>query len=238
MKREQGFMAWRTFKKAVNEMRGHAKTSYLHQIGEPLIHPKLTDFIDYANTADIWTSISTNGMLMTEEWVEKILKTELNEIVFCVDSMDAYTHERLRVGADFDLIMLNILRFIHLHAKSNNEMDVVIQMIEMKENLHERENFIKFWKEFKNVKPVIKIFSTFAGRIPKEGVPNRRFKCSKPNTSITIQWNGDVTPCCRDYDGIQIMGNVKNKSIKEIWDGPDYVAFRDLYRVSRLCERC
>ena len=35
---------------------------------------------------------------------------------------------------------------------------------------------------------------------------------------ISILWNGDVVACCMNYDGKYILGNVKEESLKDIWN--------------------
>lgn len=39
------------------------------------------------------------------------------------------------------------------------------------------------------------------------------------NNCLTILVNGDVALCCFDYEGKVILENVRNSTIKEIWNG-------------------
>jgi hypothetical protein len=38
--------------------------------------------------------------------------------------------------------------------------------------------------------------------------------------------NGDVVPCCFDYNSSVIFGNLFKQSVQEIWLSPTYVDFR------------
>ena len=37
--------------------------------------------------------------------------------------------------------------------------------------------------------------------------------------SFVIQWNGEVVPCCRDYDSKIVLGDVNKQTLLEIWNG-------------------
>ena len=41
-----------------------------------------------------------------------------------------------------------------------------------------------------------------------------------------VYWNGDVVPCCYDLEGNEIMGNLKDNTMEEIWNGEKYKNFR------------
>ena len=55
--------------------------------------------------------------------------------------------------------------------------------------------------------------------------------CTRPWRSTYVTANGNVLPCCfapfttTHYEGV-ILGNVFREPIEEIWNGPDYEAFR------------
>jgi radical SAM protein with 4Fe4S-binding SPASM domain len=50
--------------------------------------------------------------------------------------------------------------------------------------------------------------------------------CPFPWRYLVVQWNGDVVPCRRDCNGATVLGNVAGQSLREIWNGPAYAAFR------------
>jgi radical SAM protein with 4Fe4S-binding SPASM domain len=43
--------------------------------------------------------------------------------------------------------------------------------------------------------------------------------CPAPYDQFVIQWNGDVTTCCTDYEGRTKTANVFNQSIESVWNG-------------------
>jgi len=239
MKREKGYMSWETFEKAVDECRGHTKTTYLHQIGEPLLHPDLLNFINYAEDAGIRASISTNCILLDERKSIGILGSDLSEIVLCIDSLKPDVFASIRRGGNLQTVAENIFRFIRLRQLLNDDMKVIVQMIAMKENIEEYDHFKKVFSSLGIDEAQVKGYSTFAGATARdESPPSRLPTCSKPYNSLTIQHNGDLVICCRDYDGITKMGNINEQTITEVWNSSEYNKLRKSFKTSEFCRKC
>lgn len=239
MKREKGYMTWNTLKRIVDEGRNHIKTTYMHQIGEPLLHQDLINFINYAEGAGIRASISTNCMLLDEKKSIGILASDLSEIVLCIDSLKPDVFAKIRPGANLKDVFENIARFVRLRQLLNDDMKVIVQMIAMKENIGEYERFKKVFSMPGIDEAQVKGYSTFAGAMSKgESPPSRLASCSKPYNSLTIQWNGDMVICCRDYDGVTKMGNVNDTTIAEVWNSEEYATLRKTFKTSEFCKRC
>ena len=43
--------------------------------------------------------------------------------------------------------------------------------------------------------------------------------CPAPYEQLVVQWNGDVTTCCTDYEGRTKTANVFAQSIESVWTG-------------------
>ena len=229
MKRQRGYMLWETFKKAVDECKGFVKTSYLHQIGEPLIHPQIIKMIDYAANAGIRTSISTNCLLLDAEMSDRILKSKLTEITLCLDSLNQVVYEKIRVGSNFYKVIKNIEIFLLKKMESKSKIWVQLQMIKMKENQDEWNSFRNFDKASVD-EILVKPYSTFAGNVVKEEAENKyRLTCKKSFGCLTIQWNGDMVICCRDFDGVTKIGNILTDKIVDIWNGQKYREIRQAF---------
>ena len=90
--------------------------------------------------------INTNGLLITEEWAEKLLQNNV-ELIYSIDGVTKQTYEYIRRGARFeDLIKsLEIIKRMRIKYKEFHlRMNVVI----MRSNYQEIEAFIDFAKEY------------------------------------------------------------------------------------------
>lgn len=93
--RTKGLMDIDIFKKSMDLllMCGQ-KIAYLHNFGEPMLHPDLPEFIGYATTRGIETSFYTNGELLTEKLAKELIESGLHEI--CVSAHSAGQIDRIR----------------------------------------------------------------------------------------------------------------------------------------------
>ena len=53
--------------------------------------------------------------------------------------------------------------------------------------------------------------------VKEDGVVAFEGECPALQTHFAILWNGDFTVCCSDYDGMNVLGNVTNISLREFW---------------------
>lgn len=58
--------------------------------------------------------------------------------------------------------------------------------------------------------------------------PNIDAPCYRPFIQLIINWKGDAVLCCNDYYGNYTIGNIKEKSIVEIWRGKKIAKYRKI----------
>ena len=63
-----------------------------------------------------------------------------------------------------------------------------------------------------------------------KGIP-----CWESWTTIFVTWQGDIHPCCGSE---QVMGNIKDRSISEIWNNPQYQQLRHDMACGSLPKGC
>ena len=99
----------------------------------------------------------------------------------------------------------------------------------MDSNAHKASEFTQFWED-KSVEAEIREFFPWGEKEMEELGNFEKYPpymiCPFAWQYVVVQWNGDVVACCRDYNGVNIMGNVKEESLKEIWNGKAYHEFR------------
>jgi MoaA/NifB/PqqE/SkfB family radical SAM enzyme len=63
-------------------------------------------------------------------------------------------------------------------------------------------------------------------------------ECSAARGDFTILLDGSVVGCCYDHDGTHVFGNVFEQDVLEIWNSPDYRAFRKAVLTGAAPEFC
>ncbi len=79
--RAMGYMDFSTFEKAIQLVKiCNQETVFLHNFGEPLLHPNIIDFIGYCIKMGVKPNFYSNGALLTYDMAKKLEAAGLREI--------------------------------------------------------------------------------------------------------------------------------------------------------------
>tara|TARA_B100000963_G_scaffold358210_1_gene382269 strand:- start:7079 stop:8431 length:1353 start_codon:yes stop_codon:yes gene_type:complete len=145
-------MNFELYKKIISECKKLKVPSIkLNWRGEPLLNPKINEFVKYAKDQGILeVSINTNAVSLTEEKAEKLINSGLDVIIFSFDGGTKKTYEKLRPGRfhknNFEQVYGNIKRFTQIKKKLNSKFPITkIQMILTKDSREETNNFFEIF---------------------------------------------------------------------------------------------
>jgi radical SAM protein with 4Fe4S-binding SPASM domain len=232
MKRKKGFMDFNLFKKIIDE-NPRVEFGLFFNWGEPLLHPRIFEMLDYAKNKKIKTFITTNLTLLdTEEKMEKFLECNLERITISLDGLkESYTKIR---GYDYNIVEKRLKQLIELRNKLNLKTKIDINMVIMSET----EKYVpEFFKKWKNIVDRIQIQPniSFTSRI-------RKSRCKEFwRGNLIVLWDGKVVPCCVDYEGEMVLGNANKSSLKEIWNSKNAKQFRQMHNKKifpKVCQNC
>ena len=65
--REKRFLSPEEFRLIAERLRGHTRYLYFHVMGEPLLHPQLSQLLAIAAALDFRVCITTNGTLLPRQ---------------------------------------------------------------------------------------------------------------------------------------------------------------------------
>ncbi|MGQ9628954.1 MAG: radical SAM protein [bacterium] len=232
MIRPEGSMDFGLYKEIVDEISGYgdvALTPYF--FGEPLVHGRIFDMIRYAVDSGIKNiSISSNGVLLDEVRAKRLMDSGLNGISISVEGVDPETYRESMNYPDYERVVDNILNMVRLRDQSGSGMTIGVTFIKTERAADETEAFVEHWlnvvdyvlvrKELKERDGFQKIISG------NEELNIPRIPCMVLWDHTIILWNGDVTLCCADYDGRMVIGNVRERPLREIWLGDGYQRIR------------
>lgn len=115
--------------------------------GEPLLHPNLARFIDYAKRKGILeVSINTNAVALTPEKSRALIEAGLDVMIFSFDGGTAETYQKMRVGRfkdnGFERVYENIVNFAKIRSEKVAAFPMTrIQMILIGEAYNEMRGF-------------------------------------------------------------------------------------------------
>jgi MoaA/NifB/PqqE/SkfB family radical SAM enzyme len=108
-------LAWEAFERLAAAF-DRAQHVHLQGWGEPLLHPRIFNMIAAAKGAGCRVGLTTNGTLLDSGTSQGLLDVGLDLIAISIAGATRETHESIRVGSDFPLILENVRRFVSLRA--------------------------------------------------------------------------------------------------------------------------
>lgn len=244
MTREKGFMPWNLFTRSIDEIARVDPTTRVWMIffGEPLVakrrKPTIFDMIAYAKERGLTDVVTnTNANLLDDDAARRLIGAGLDAIYIGIDAATAATYAKVRVGGDFETVVSNVRNLLLRVRESSSKMQVFVQFVEMEENAHERDEFVRYWSRYgAHVKIRPKV--SWAGKVDAPNLTlgdDERWPCYWAMRSMSITNTGDVVTCAVDLDAQFVAGNIGEASLTQIWNGK-LAELRRLHREGRYPE--
>jgi MoaA/NifB/PqqE/SkfB family radical SAM enzyme len=142
-----GAMCFHTFKKIVDDLPELEKVT-LQGLGEPLLAPDLLRMIEYASGRGVRMGFNTNGMLLTPEWSERLIREGLDWLHVSLDGATAETYEDIRAGSDFARVRANVQALVETKRRLGaNRPRVMLVFVAMRRNIGELPQLVRLAAE-------------------------------------------------------------------------------------------
>lgn len=266
LKRPRGTMPFKHYTTIIDKIAPHTNTLLLYYMGEPFLHKDIYLMIAYAKARRIFVKICTNGLLVDSA---KLFDSGLDEIQFQLGGVSQKTHEIYRKGGQLSKVLDAVRATVRERdARRRNGKKIVsriyLGLIVMRHNEQEIPAFLQLANEigvddYRLEAPCVRSIAQARDLIPrdwrfqlydKHGLENgvlrhrnfRAHQCRWMNYSLTITWEGDVIPCCRDVQARYVMGNLIREDMRSLWNGEKFKAFRrDILKGAQplaMCQVC
>ena len=139
--RKTGILKFENFKKVYDEV----KFPYVNLtgLGEPLINPDIFKIINYARKNKSFVKLDTNGMLLNEENIKKLIHSNPTFISVSLDGASKKTYESIRKGADFNLVINNLRNLVGYRNRIKSNTEIHLFFVLQKDNFKELIDFIR-----------------------------------------------------------------------------------------------
>lgn len=208
--------------------------------GEPALHSGLAQLVRYAKAKGILeVQINTNGIPYTESKIRELVTSGLDRVIFSMDGATKETYEKIRVGSDYDTLIANVKRFHAIRTALGRQRPFIrIQMVRMKDNQHEVDQFVQMWKPFVDDIRIEDVSNRGQGAQLSVGdwVTTGRKRCPQPWQRMVVSRDGKVLPCCADWHREFVIGDATQESLAQIWRGRRMERMRQVQREVRLNE--
>jgi radical SAM protein with 4Fe4S-binding SPASM domain len=240
--RKNKIMSFDEFKIIINKISNYTNYLYFHVLGEPLIHPNINEFINYAKDNNINVNITSNGYLIDKIKTKNIRQLNISLHSYnekYLVSLDDYIN---KIFKKTDEIKENTYISYRIWLKSKNTYKIInklnekyntnltIDILEKKTNIKLDENiFLSISKEF--IWPDL-----------SNNYYNEKGNCYALKDHIGILVDGTIIPCCLDSKGVIKLGNIFTDDLEDIINSKRFNSmlkcFKDNKKTEELCKHC
>jgi tungsten cofactor oxidoreducase radical SAM maturase len=268
---EEGDMPYTLFSKILKDAKEfpNLKMIYFGGIGEPTVHPELMHMVEDVKNSGYAVGISTNGFLLTQERMEKLVDLGVDLLYISLDSIPVQPTDigHIMPGVTVD----RLEKLSKLKKERDTELPHIgVEVVVTKENYKLMGKIADYLAKYEinslllsNLMPITQehakqivydgsvdiepylnelykhSYSGFLLRVPEFKLRTERRCDFVENKVAVIRWDGEVAPCYRflhTYPEYVLgrekkvyahsSGNVKERSLKEIWNSREYTWFR------------
>lgn len=208
-------MPWWLVEKVAEEFRQLGiRVNWLHEMGEPLLYPRLPEAIDLFPGC----SVSTNAMLLDEPMGRALLSSSLQRIRLCVDTINPRVYPFIRRGGIFQEVVENIRGFLEL--SKGKPITVEIQKMITTQTAQETVRDFELFFQLDRYPQAKVIEKTCEPLDTSDETPLHEsfYGCFQgyPFAWFIVLADGRVTHCCYDAHGQQCIGDLKTQTVEEI----------------------
>ncbi len=257
-KRHLKFMSKQEFSQVIAQVKLFTDYIYLHLMGEPLLNPELSSFLEICDDAGLQVNITTNGTLLKRSKDILINAPALRKVSVSVHSFEANDsvlklQEYIADVTDFvkEASQKGVICELRLWngesdgIEANNNLNShILKMIERAINIDF--SLQAAMEQGNNIKLQDKLFLQFAQKfewpdMDREIIDEGVF-CYGLRDQFGILVDGTVVPCCLDNEGNISLGNIFAESLEQILNSERsqkiYNGFTARTAVEELCKKC
>lgn len=254
--RPAGTMPMKLFEKIVRDLTEFgtpAKIIHLYKDGEPLLHRNLIDMLRLLKQAKVTEQIrlKTNGTLLNPGLNECLIGTGIDWIGISVEAVSAAGYRKISgVDLDYEKFLGNI-RDLYQRRR---QCEIYAKIVDVNLSQEDRDKFLHDFAPISDYCAIENLMGLsysdskdfMLGTTPdtQDGLPLvEKQVCPYPFYALSVNFNGSVSVCCADWAHQTVVGDVRENSLREIWQGPRMYAFRKMHlehrrSVNRACGNC
>lgn len=235
-------MSFDLFKKIADDMTefsGQVEVLRMYKDGEPLLNKRLADMIKYAKDVGASNRIdtTTNAALLTKDKGKEIADAGLDRINISIYgvSNEHYT-DFSGVKLEFERVLANVRDFYEV--RGNCEMLVKIPGDTL--SSQEKEMFLEQFGDYSDkiyIEHIMSCWPEFdligVDVNQKFGIYGQEIKevsaCPYPFYSFSINSDGLSSVCFLDWGRKMIVGDVREQSVKDVWNGERLKRYRKMF---------
>ena len=219
-KMERGELRWEIFAKIVEEQNRHKTPMRFVRWGEPTMNEFMYAFTSIER--DFLIHVNTNGVIE-----ERYGLSFADSVKFSMQGVDKESYTKVR-GDHWNTVIKNITELYNTPNRPYIEIGTTT----------EGEDATEFIEQMSKISDKVSVGRTYhVGGDNSDLTPMT--KCSEVYSKLSVNWDGTVSACCRDWDAKMIVGDLHEQTLQEIWNSDKLKQVREtLSRTNKPCSSC
>jgi len=221
-------MKYEVFTKIIDEIQDEVEAVTFASRGEPTLHQDFSKILKYINNKFLAFKLNTNASMLNEKMIHDILSSNMQTLVFSIDSFEKEQYEKIRVNGNFDKIFRNLELFTNIKQKEypNSKLITRVSGVKIKDD-QSIDDMKKTWSNYVDA-------VAFVPYTPWESsydnpINNLSHACHELWTRLFVWADGRANPCDYDYKSTLSKWNVKFLNVQEIWNSREYEKLRNYH---------
>jgi radical SAM protein with 4Fe4S-binding SPASM domain len=220
------------FKQIADECGKYSAFIRLSGGGEPMLHPQAVELIGYAKEVGAKIGLITNGSNFDEASIEELLNVGIDVIEFSVDAGNEQEYSIVRPKLSWKNLVETVKRIRLIRDMKHSSTKLIASIInQVGVDVSIAENF---WNPVVDNVQIRKYLTWGYNQDQSaDSTPYldsaQRIPCPWLFERLNIDSRGDVTICGEDIAFNWKFANIHERSIEEIWSGPEFENLRKLH---------
>lgn len=259
LQREPRVMSTQEFERVCAEACKYTDYIYLHLMGEPLLHPKLSELMQIAKSYQLSVQITTNGTLIAEKAEVLLNEPALRQVNFSLSSYEAndkhlglktylmpiidFAKQTSIAGRPY--VSMRLWNMDTEQIKGENTLNGLFFQI-LNEAFALTDDLQTYMEEHLSRQLMPGVYLNKAEKFKWPDESQKAFGdhlfCYGLKDHIGILADGTVVPCCLDHAGTIALGNVLKQDLEDIIHSDRAQkmksGFEQRKAVEHLCQTC
>jgi MoaA/NifB/PqqE/SkfB family radical SAM enzyme len=237
---------------------GSVRSIMLMLQNEPLLDARFSDrfrLVKEVLGRKVPIGTVTNGAPLTPSMIDWLSTSGIDLVHVSIDAIREDTYARIRQGLNYQRVVGNTISL----AKRLGSGRVSVRFLRQQDNEGEEQAFARFWRR-QGINAVFMEPTNRAGSLQSyERIKKRHARrwqkliypvlnqcipaCPLPFSNMSILSDGRVILCCNDWEPHDIVGDLSEQTVQEVWNGEKMNHYRQLLithltKDSLVCADC
>ncbi len=235
-------MSMQIFEKVLDDLAEFSeqiKVINLYGFGEPLLHPQYIEMVKRIKERNLCREVrcTTNGFLLTPKLNQQLVSAGIDMVRISVEALTEQDYKEIcGINIDLKKFISNIKNLYEVSRGTNTKVSVKTLNVALADDAAANQFYDIFEpiSDYSYIQDTTQAWSEFDAYVPEGNyeagnigdMKDEDKICSFALTNMAIHSNGSVGVCPQDWKFATEYGNVRDNSLKDLWNSNKLKGFR------------